>query len=250
MRWIVALVALGAAAWFLRDGQRRARVQDTLRNAMPAGRAAPDDDTGATPSDMTATARATVAEVQARWPQTASRVADLTARAGRAVVQTAQAVATATRQRSGDAASWTVAAAGMVMDRAQQARQAATGQAHETGADNPPSVATEEAGLPPPALHDTMPAAGADKDNDDTLTSMATAATPGSGTSETGHTEPLLGGRTPAVIGNRNTRVFHVATARNLPAEDNRVYFATAEEALAADFSPVEGEGLDDAGAP
>jgi len=44
MRWIVALVALGAAAWFLRDGQRRARVQDTLRNAMPAGRTAPGGD--------------------------------------------------------------------------------------------------------------------------------------------------------------------------------------------------------------
>jgi methylphosphotriester-DNA--protein-cysteine methyltransferase len=48
-------------------------------------------------------------------------------------------------------------------------------------------------------------------------------------------------------IGNKKTRVFHAADAGNLPGEDNRVYFETEEEAVAAGFRPAEREGLETA---
>jgi len=48
-------------------------------------------------------------------------------------------------------------------------------------------------------------------------------------------------------IGNKNTRVFHAATAPNLPGEKHRVYFESEEEALAAGFRPAEHEGLESA---
>ncbi len=41
-------------------------------------------------------------------------------------------------------------------------------------------------------------------------------------------------------IGNTSTRVFHAATAPNLPGEKHRVYFESEEEALAAGFRPAE----------
>jgi len=43
-----------------------------------------------------------------------------------------------------------------------------------------------------------------------------------------------------AYIGNTSTRVFHAATAPNLPGEKHRVYFESEEEALAAGFRPAE----------
>jgi methylphosphotriester-DNA--protein-cysteine methyltransferase len=49
-------------------------------------------------------------------------------------------------------------------------------------------------------------------------------------------------------IGNKTTRVFHAATSGHLPAEHNRVYFETQEEAIAAGFEPAENEGLGNAG--
>ena len=88
MRWIAAVVALLVAAWLLRDGRRRARVQDMLRNT--AGWNGRDDGTGAPLGDMTAGARAKVTQMQATWPRMVSRVADLTTKAGGAVTQGAQ----------------------------------------------------------------------------------------------------------------------------------------------------------------
>jgi methylphosphotriester-DNA--protein-cysteine methyltransferase len=51
-------------------------------------------------------------------------------------------------------------------------------------------------------------------------------------------------------IGNKTTRVYHAATSGHLPAERNRVYFETQEEAIAAGFAPAENEGLNSAGSP
>jgi hypothetical protein len=48
-------------------------------------------------------------------------------------------------------------------------------------------------------------------------------------------------------IGNKKTRVFHAASAGNLPGEENRVYFESEEEAVAAGFRPAEREGLESA---
>ena len=49
-------------------------------------------------------------------------------------------------------------------------------------------------------------------------------------------------------VGNKTTRVFHPATSDSLPAERNRVYFETEEEAIAAGFRPAEDEGLESPG--
>mgnify|MGYP003480620713 FL=1 len=39
-------------------------------------------------------------------------------------------------------------------------------------------------------------------------------------------------------IGNVNSKKFHLSTCNTLPAEKNRVYFQTREEAIAAGYSP------------
>jgi len=39
-------------------------------------------------------------------------------------------------------------------------------------------------------------------------------------------------------IGNKNSKAFHLATCASLPQEQNRVYFATREEAVVANFTP------------
>ena len=48
--------------------------------------------------------------------------------------------------------------------------------------------------------------------------------------------------------GHKTTRLYHVGTSNHLPAEHNRVYFETQEEAIAAGFKPAENERLDRAG--
>ncbi len=137
MRWIVAVVGLVAGAWFLSDRQRRARVQEKLRGAIPMDGTAPGDDTASTPSEMLATARAKVAEVQATWPRTASHVVDLATSAGSAAVQKAHELGTAARQSTGDAVDHVQGAAGAAIDRAQHAMQTATGQAQEARSATP-----------------------------------------------------------------------------------------------------------------
>ncbi len=42
-----------------------------------------------------------------------------------------------------------------------------------------------------------------------------------------------------AFIGNTHTHVYHSATDYNLPSEENRAYFATAEDAEAAGYRPA-----------
>jgi Metal binding domain of Ada len=43
-------------------------------------------------------------------------------------------------------------------------------------------------------------------------------------------------------IGNKNTRIYHPATSANLPAEENRVYFDSATEAIESGFRPAWGK--------
>lgn len=51
-----------------------------------------------------------------------------------------------------------------------------------------------------------------------------------------------------AYVANKKTRIFHAASSGNLPGEDNRVYFESAEEAVTAGFRPAENEDLESAG--
>lgn len=46
-------------------------------------------------------------------------------------------------------------------------------------------------------------------------------------------------------VGNKTSRVFHAASAAQLPGEGNREYFATADEAIAAGYRPAGSLGLD-----
>jgi molybdopterin synthase catalytic subunit len=58
------------------------------------------------------------------------------------------------------------------------------------------------------------------------------------------HTDTL--GRTRgAYVGNTKTRIVHRADSDHLPAEDHRVYFASAAEARDAAFEPAQNEGLE-----
>jgi len=41
------------------------------------------------------------------------------------------------------------------------------------------------------------------------------------------------------IVGNKKTRVFHLASAADLPGESNRVYFDSVEEATGAGFTPA-----------
>lgn len=64
---------------------------------------------------------------------------------------------------------------------------------------------------------------------------------------EIDRTADVLDRTSGAFIGNKKTRVFHAAGAGNLPGEDNRVYFESEDEAVAAGFRPAEREGLESA---
>ncbi len=54
-----------------------------------------------------------------------------------------------------------------------------------------------------------------------------------------------LGRTSGAYIGNTKTRIFHRAASDHLPAEEHRVYFASAAEARDAAFEPAQNEGLE-----
>lgn len=47
---------------------------------------------------------------------------------------------------------------------------------------------------------------------------------------------PGVSEQTGGVIGNKNTRIYRPATSGNLPSEENRVYFKSEDEAIAAGF--------------
>lgn len=58
------------------------------------------------------------------------------------------------------------------------------------------------------------------------------------------HTQDIGRRTSGKFVGNKTTRIFHAASAGNLPGKNNRVYFETEEEAVAAGFRPAENEGL------
>lgn len=79
-----------------------------------------------------------------------------------------------------------------------------------------------------------------------TTAQTMTAATPSEATTGETRTSTLgaMSSQTAtaenaAFIGNMHTRVYHSATDSNLPNEENRAYFATAEDAEEAGYRPA-----------
>ena len=69
-------------------------------------------------------------------------------------------------------------------------------------------------------------------------------ATPPTGVDEENHSVPGASERTSnGFIGHKSTRIFHPLTSANLPSEENRVYFKSEDEAVAAGFRRAEREG-------
>jgi len=235
MRGIVAVLALLIGVWYLRDRQRRSRLQEGLRGVLPTKRDQPASDMGSSVSEMVAKAQATINEVQEHLPETARRVADAAAGAGHTLVQKVQERANVMSQGAPGATA-TQGGAGATAGGAQQAAQPAadrtqaSGEPSEDGTGQSPAAAA----APPRARGEGSGSA----------TSAEEAAQPAPARGETA-------GATPAseqpvgYIGNVNSRVYHLATSPNLPAEENRITFATEEEALAAGFRPAEGEDLE-----
>jgi Metal binding domain of Ada len=126
-----------------------------------------------------------------------------------------------------------------VADQAEQAAKRAAGIAAEVRPLSPVGGAPGATGVPePPSPTPGEPGTG------------------GPATPTTGMEQPPVVDRVTEVaqrtsgqfIGNKATRVYHAATSGHLPAEHNRVYFETQEEASAAGFEPAENERLDSAG--
>lgn len=67
-------------------------------------------------------------------------------------------------------------------------------------------------------------------------TSTTRAASTMSGSAKGRATGAQTGTRSGAVIGNTHTKMYHAASDANLPEEENRMYFASPEEAEAAGY--------------
>lgn len=221
MRWILALIVLAGAAWYLNNRRRRASRQEAYQYEMPSGPRAQSGNGTAMPD-------ATEAQTQM------AGVGDAVAKQAAEVAQKAAAAAEGVQQAASAAAS---AATG-------RAEQAAVESMPASGSDGAPAAAPEAA-APQPAAGEAQPAAGAPigapdaPDEDVQTTGMEQAP-------EIDRAE-VLERSSGAFIGNKSTRVFHAASANNLPAEDNRVYFDSEDEALAAGFRPAAREGLESA---
>jgi hypothetical protein len=142
-------------------------------------------------------------------------------------------------QGAADAAAKLQEAPGTVADQAEQAAKRVTDIAAEIRPLAPVGGAPGETGVPePPSTTPGEPSSGG-------------SATPTTGMEQ----RPVVDRATEVAqrtsgqfIGNKATRVYHAATSGHLPAEHNRVYFETQEEAIAAGFEPAENEGLDRTG--
>jgi hypothetical protein len=232
MRGIVTLVALLIGVWYLRDRQRRSRLRESLRDSLATRRDEPGGDRASSVNEMASRVQSTVNEVRANVPETVRRVADLATSAVQSSLQQVQERAGAAGQSEGDATATQDAAATPGGDR--QAAQPATDQAPASGGS--PEARAAEAQVPPAPDAPQARSDGAGS----TQNAEEAPPTPGAGeTAATSGAEQLSG-----FIGNVNSRVYHSATSPNLPAEENRIAFATEEEALAAGFRASEGEGL------
>lgn len=226
MRGIVAVLALLIGVWYLRDRRCRSRLQEGLRGVLPTKRDQLASDMGSSVSEIVAKAQATINEVQEHLPETARRVADAAAGAGHTLVQKVQERANVMSQGApGATAGGAQQAAQPAADRTQ-----ASGEPSEDGTGQSPAAAA----APPRARGEGSGSA----------TSAEEAAQPAPARGETAGAT-AASEQPVGYIGNVNSRVYHLATSPNLPAEENRITFATEEEALAAGFRPAEGEDLE-----
>lgn len=91
----------------------------------------------------------------------------------------------------------------------------------------------------------TAPTGGATSAATPTTGAMATSGTGAAAASETRSSilntvnSQTATAENAAFIGNTHTHVYHNATDSNLPSEENRAYFATAEDAEAAGYRPA-----------
>jgi hypothetical protein len=65
------------------------------------------------------------------------------------------------------------------------------------------------------------------------------AASTMSGSARGRATSAQIGARSGAVIGNTHTKLYHQSSDANLPEEENRMYFASPDEAEAAGYRAV-----------
>jgi hypothetical protein len=177
--------------------------------------------------------------VRARAMATASAAAGMARDVSDVGVRKAEEATSAAAQGAADAAAKLQEAPGTVADQAEQAAKRAAGIAAEVRPLSPVGGAPGATGAPePPSPTPGEPGTG------------------GPATPTAGMEQPPVVDRVTEVaqrtsgqfIGNKATRVYHTATSGHLPAEHNRVYFETQEEAIAAGFEPAENEGLDHTG--
>lgn len=212
------------------------------------------------------------------------QVAGQAAGASGTIVEKAQQVVESARRTVGDAATSVQESAGAVADRAGEAAQSGVESVAEAPPADEDGAAPEGQGARPIAGQTTTTVSGSAVDALSPVGESATSTgqpeplpeglapgDPGTGgpagsarapstpdsteTPTTGMEQPPVVDRAAEVaertsgafIGNKNTRIFHTAESSRLPGEKNRVYFESAEEAIAAGFSPAEGEDIDEA---
>ena len=244
MRRIVALGALVISAWYLRKRWRWIWLQGALQTMVTLLRAgirgAPamlSALIGAARLGMVAGAAQARAEfVRARAMAAASTAAGMARDVSDVAVRKAEEGISTAAQGAADAAAKLQEAPGTVADQAEQAAKRATDIAAEVRPLSPVGGAPGATEVPEPST----PTPGE-------------PSTGGPATPTTGMEQPPLVDRVSEVaqrtsgqfVGNKATRIYHAATSGHLPAEHNRVYFETQEEANAAGFEPAENEGLD-----
>ena len=280
MRWIVALVALAAGVWYLRNRQRRDQLQDTWQETAPSGVKTQVDEAATAAREAAEQAKGVVGDTNAETAQQAAQ----------SLTEKAHDLASAASKSVGDAAANVQHASEAAIDRIQQATEAASGHSDGAVTDGAPATveAETEADTPAPSVHDTVQAelAGVGEAVDTIRDTTQAPAEPaeksagaafGAGTLNSADMQTVQAPATPDVtetpttpdvtevpttgmeqppeidragevfertsgdfIGNKNTRVFHAATSGNLPSEENRVYFESEQEAIDAGFRPAE----------
>jgi Metal binding domain of Ada len=262
MRRILALMALVISAWYLSKRWRgpgpQSRWQAMLLLLRAGARGAPamlGALAGAARLGVVAGAAQARAEyVRARAMATASAAAGMARDVSDVGVRKAEEGISAAAQGAADTATNVQEAAGTVADQAQEAARRAMGRAAEVRPLSPVGGALGATGVPeplPPNLSSGEPSSGGPAGASQESSPPDSTETP-----TTGMEQPPVVDRVAEVaqrtsgrfIGNKTTRVFHAATSGHLPAEHNRVYFETQEEAIAAGFEPAENEGLGSTG--
>ena len=117
--------------------------------------------------------------------------------------------------------------------RAAEAADERTEAQPEIAVTTPTADADDGQAAPPP---EGARPAGAE---DEAANATSSTEMDGENDSAVGAAEPTSEG----FIGHKNTQIFHPATSANLPSEENRVYFKSEDEAIAAGFRRAEREG-------